>query len=107
VEGVRAVFEIMEIAPVIRDWVAGRTVFKDFLDGRGTAGAGLAEDKEIEAAVFDIQTKIDGRQGPVLSDRPFEQWQLRGCFEGKLGGVTPPAQQVRFEAAIIHVTLPS
>lgn len=93
--GLVATYEIVDIAPVVRDRLRFGTLLQHPLDGRGTSGSRLAENKNIETVGINTQSELNGGQGPVLADRLLRAADFAGAGELKLGGIAFPEKFLR------------
>jgi len=67
-------------------------LFQEAPDGRGAAGAGLAGDVDVEAALVHVEAEVDGPECPFLTEHSLQVRQLFGGLKFEQLGVAAPRQ---------------
>ena len=87
--------EIVHIQDIVRSFVLFFQFFKKLLDGCGAPCSYHPGDKDVIAQAFDIEARLDGLDGSILTYDPFAGLTLYGRFEGDFFWEKSPCQLIR------------
>jgi hypothetical protein len=91
--GFSRVFEIVDVAPVVRHLAIRRPGFEKPAHKRVASAAGRAQNIDVMAVDIDSGTELNGFGSPLLARYDFQWVQVRRRIEVELRGVAAPVKQ--------------
>jgi hypothetical protein len=96
----------MDITPVERRRFLAGTLFQELFDGGSPSRTGFSGKEEIESVIFHPQGKVDGAEGPLLTNGHIQFGELISGHEIELGQVALPPELVNGYFQVVgHVNL--